>query len=33
MVVDVAFYTENIQALRSLEQLDLNMPEIWEQKR
>ncbi|XP_062866446.1 vacuolar protein sorting-associated protein 54 [Trichomycterus rosablanca] len=33
MVVDVAFYTENIQALRSLERLDLNMPEIWEQKR
>ncbi|KAM9454475.1 vacuolar protein sorting-associated protein 54 isoform 1-T1 [Clarias gariepinus] len=33
MVVDVAFYSENIQALRSLERLDLNMPEIWEQKR
>ncbi|MCI4394003.1 hypothetical protein PGIGA_G00163620 [Pangasianodon gigas] len=33
VVVDVAFYTENIQALRSLERLDLNMPEIWEQKR
>ncbi|KAF4075438.1 hypothetical protein AMELA_G00234400 [Ameiurus melas] len=33
VVVDVAFYTENVQALRSLERLDLNMPEIWEQKR
>ncbi|XP_035390561.1 vacuolar protein sorting-associated protein 54 [Electrophorus electricus] len=33
VVVDVAFYTENVQALRSLEHLDLNMPEIWEQKR
>uniref|UniRef100_A0A3P9HPE1 Vacuolar protein sorting-associated protein 54 n=1 Tax=Oryzias latipes TaxID=8090 RepID=A0A3P9HPE1_ORYLA len=33
VVVDVAFYTENIQALRSLERLDLNMAEIWEQKR
>ncbi|CAN9510702.1 unnamed protein product [Ophioblennius macclurei] len=33
VVVDVAFYTENIQALRSLEQMDLNMAEIWEQKR
>lgn len=32
-MVDVAFYTENVQALRSLERLDLNMPEIWEQKR
>ncbi|XP_068607044.1 vacuolar protein sorting-associated protein 54 [Brachionichthys hirsutus] len=33
VVVDVAFYTENVQALRSLERLDLNMVEIWEQKR
>ncbi|XP_047222150.1 vacuolar protein sorting-associated protein 54 isoform X2 [Girardinichthys multiradiatus] len=33
VVVDVAFYTENIQALKTLEQLDLNMAEIWEQKR
>ncbi|KAI7810562.1 vacuolar protein sorting-associated protein 54 isoform X1 [Triplophysa rosa] len=33
VMVDVAFYTGNVQALRSLEQLDLNMPEIWEQKR
>ncbi|XP_076845410.1 vacuolar protein sorting-associated protein 54 [Brachyhypopomus gauderio] len=33
VVVDVAFYTENIQALHSLEHLDLNMPEVWEQKR
>nr|XP_046231823.1 vacuolar protein sorting-associated protein 54 isoform X2 [Scatophagus argus] len=33
VVVDVAFYSENIQALKSLERLDLNMAEIWEQKR
>ncbi|KAM9314459.1 vacuolar protein sorting-associated protein 54 [Pholidichthys leucotaenia] len=33
MMVDVAFYTENIQALKSLERLNLNMAEIWEQKR
>uniref|UniRef100_A0A1A7Y6A8 Vacuolar protein sorting-associated protein 54 n=1 Tax=Iconisemion striatum TaxID=60296 RepID=A0A1A7Y6A8_9TELE len=33
VVVDVAFYTENIQALKSLERLNLNMAEIWEQKR
>lgn len=33
VVVDVAFYTENLQALKSLERLDLNMAEIWEQKR
>nr|XP_043884791.1 vacuolar protein sorting-associated protein 54 isoform X1 [Solea senegalensis] len=33
VVVDVAFYTENVQVLRSLERLDLNMVEIWEQKR
>ncbi|XP_060951607.1 vacuolar protein sorting-associated protein 54 isoform X2 [Limanda limanda] len=33
VVVDVAFFTENVQALKSLERLDLNMAEIWEQKR
>ncbi|KAM4750604.1 vacuolar protein sorting-associated protein 54 [Anableps anableps] len=33
VVVDVAFYTENILALKSLERLNLNMAEIWEQKR
>lgn len=33
VVVDVAFYTENVQALKSLERLNLNMAEIWEQKR
>lgn len=33
VVVDVAFYTENLQVLKSLEPLDLNMAEIWEQKR
>ncbi|XP_063740649.1 vacuolar protein sorting-associated protein 54 isoform X2 [Eleginops maclovinus] len=33
VVVDVAFYTENVQALKSLDRLDLNMVEIWEQKR
>ncbi|XP_030636024.1 vacuolar protein sorting-associated protein 54 [Chanos chanos] len=33
VVVDVLFYAENVQALRSLERLDLNMTEIWEQKR
>ncbi|XP_059410784.1 vacuolar protein sorting-associated protein 54-like [Carassius carassius] len=33
VMVDVAFYSESVQALRSLEHLDLNMPEIWEQKR
>ncbi|XP_029306514.1 vacuolar protein sorting-associated protein 54 isoform X2 [Cottoperca gobio] len=33
VVVDVAFYTENMQALKSLDRLDLNMGEIWEQKR
>uniref|UniRef100_A0AAQ4Q6R9 Vacuolar protein sorting-associated protein 54 n=1 Tax=Gasterosteus aculeatus aculeatus TaxID=481459 RepID=A0AAQ4Q6R9_GASAC len=31
--VDVAFYTENVQVLKSLDRLDLNMAEIWEQKR
>lgn len=33
VVVDVAFYTENVQALKSLERLDMSMAEIWEQKR
>ncbi|AWP05111.1 putative vacuolar protein sorting-associated protein 54-like [Scophthalmus maximus] len=33
VVVDVAFYSENVLVLRSLERLDLNMAEIWEQKR
>ncbi|XP_031732506.1 vacuolar protein sorting-associated protein 54 isoform X2 [Anarrhichthys ocellatus] len=33
VVVDVAFYTENVQALKNLDRLDLNMAEIWEQKR
>ncbi|XP_070304810.1 vacuolar protein sorting-associated protein 54 [Salvelinus sp. IW2-2015] len=33
VTVDVAFYTENVQSLRALEKLDLNMAEIWEQKR
>uniref|UniRef100_A0A8C8DE13 Vacuolar protein sorting-associated protein 54 n=1 Tax=Oncorhynchus tshawytscha TaxID=74940 RepID=A0A8C8DE13_ONCTS len=33
VTVDVAFYTENVQSLRALEMLDLNMAEIWEQKR
>lgn len=33
VVVDVAFYTENVQVLKSLDRLDLNMAEIWEQKR
>ncbi|XP_015476985.1 vacuolar protein sorting-associated protein 54 isoform X4 [Parus major] len=30
---DVAFYTGNLQALKGLNNLDLNMSEIWEQKR
>ncbi|NXO22303.1 VPS54 protein, partial [Cisticola juncidis] len=30
---DVAFYTGNLQALKGLNDLDLNMAEIWEQKR
>ncbi|XP_075562819.1 vacuolar protein sorting-associated protein 54 isoform X2 [Pelecanus crispus] len=30
---DVAFYTGNLQALKGLNKLDLNMAEIWEQKR
>ncbi|XP_061687207.1 vacuolar protein sorting-associated protein 54 isoform X2 [Syngnathoides biaculeatus] len=33
VVVDVAFYTENVQALKNLEALDLNMAEIWDHKR
>ncbi|XP_061535441.1 vacuolar protein sorting-associated protein 54 isoform X1 [Phycodurus eques] len=33
VVVDVAFYTENVQALKNLEAFDLNMAEIWEHKR
>ncbi|KAI1896904.1 hypothetical protein AGOR_G00099670 [Albula goreensis] len=33
VMVDVAFYTGNVQALKSLEHLDLNMAEIWELKR
>ncbi|XP_061736689.1 vacuolar protein sorting-associated protein 54 isoform X5 [Nerophis ophidion] len=31
--VDVAFYSENMQALKNLERLDLNMADIWEHKR
>ncbi|XP_067900348.1 vacuolar protein sorting-associated protein 54 [Heterodontus francisci] len=30
---DLAFYTGNIQALKDLEHLDINMTEIWEPKR
>ncbi|XP_078261821.1 vacuolar protein sorting-associated protein 54 isoform X2 [Rhinoraja longicauda] len=30
---DLAFYTGNIQALKGLESLDINMAEIWEQRR
>lgn len=33
MTSDVAFYTGNLQALKGLNNLDLNMAEIWEQKR
>ncbi|KAG2467156.1 VPS54 protein, partial [Polypterus senegalus] len=33
VMADVAFYTGNIQALKTLENLDLNMAEIWKQKR
>ncbi|XP_029449520.1 vacuolar protein sorting-associated protein 54 isoform X4 [Rhinatrema bivittatum] len=33
VAADVAFYTGNIQALKGLKNLDLNMAEIWEQKR
>ncbi|KAJ8394189.1 hypothetical protein AAFF_G00049940 [Aldrovandia affinis] len=33
VMVDVAFYTGNVHALKSLGELDLNMAEVWEQKR
>ncbi|KAM8785124.1 vacuolar protein sorting-associated protein 54 isoform 4-T6 [Rhynchonycteris naso] len=33
VTADVAFYTGNLQALKGLRDLDLNMAEIWEQKR
>lgn len=33
VAADLAFYTGNVQALKSLKDLDLNMGEIWEQKR
>ncbi|NWI10772.1 VPS54 protein, partial [Crypturellus soui] len=33
VTADVAFYTGNLQALKGLNDLDLNMVEIWEQKR
>ncbi|MEE6474599.1 hypothetical protein FKM82_010437 [Ascaphus truei] len=33
VAADVAFYTGNVQALKGLKELDLNMGEIWEQKR
>uniref|UniRef100_A0A8C9JA53 Vacuolar protein sorting-associated protein 54 n=1 Tax=Panthera tigris altaica TaxID=74533 RepID=A0A8C9JA53_PANTA len=33
VTADVAFYTGNLQALKGLKDLDLNMSEIWEQKR
>ncbi|XP_062427417.1 vacuolar protein sorting-associated protein 54 [Rhea pennata] len=33
VMADVAFYTGNLQALKGLNNLDLNMAEIWEQKR
>ncbi|XP_069810965.1 vacuolar protein sorting-associated protein 54 [Dendropsophus ebraccatus] len=33
VAADIAFYTGNVQALKSLKDLDLNMGEIWEQKR
>ncbi|XP_071596263.1 vacuolar protein sorting-associated protein 54 isoform X5 [Heliangelus exortis] len=33
VTTDVAFYTGNLQALKGLNNLDLNMAEIWEQKR
>ncbi|XP_015284735.1 PREDICTED: vacuolar protein sorting-associated protein 54 [Gekko japonicus] len=33
VTADVAFYTGNLQALKGLQTLDLNMGEIWEQKR
>ncbi|KAM3931499.1 vacuolar protein sorting-associated protein 54 [Leptodactylus fuscus] len=33
VAADIAFYTGNVQALKGLKDLDLNMGEIWEQKR
>ncbi|XP_075059999.1 vacuolar protein sorting-associated protein 54 isoform X2 [Mixophyes fleayi] len=33
VAADVAFYTGNVQVLKGLKDLDLNMGEIWEQKR
>ncbi|NWY06138.1 VPS54 protein, partial [Nothoprocta ornata] len=33
VMADVDFYTGNLQALKGLNSLDLNMAEIWEQKR
>ncbi|XP_078505557.1 vacuolar protein sorting-associated protein 54 isoform X2 [Lissotriton helveticus] len=33
VAADVAFYTGHVQGLKSLNYLDLNMAEIWEQKR
>ncbi|XP_054830999.1 vacuolar protein sorting-associated protein 54 [Eublepharis macularius] len=33
VTADVAFYTGNLQGLKGLQTLDLNMAEIWEQKR
>ncbi|XP_069464288.1 vacuolar protein sorting-associated protein 54 isoform X2 [Ambystoma mexicanum] len=33
VAADVAFYTGNVQGLKGLNNLDLNMTEIWEQKR
>ncbi|KAE8601034.1 hypothetical protein XENTR_v10013506 [Xenopus tropicalis] len=33
VAADIAFYTENVQALKGLKDLDLSLAEIWEQKR
>ncbi|XP_018411152.1 PREDICTED: vacuolar protein sorting-associated protein 54 isoform X2 [Nanorana parkeri] len=33
VAADIAFYTGNVQALKGLKDLDLNMGDIWEQKR
>ncbi|XP_073409859.1 vacuolar protein sorting-associated protein 54 [Dendrobates tinctorius] len=33
VAADIAFYTGNVQALKGLKDLDLNLSEIWEQKR
>ncbi|CAL8329389.1 unnamed protein product [Lota lota] len=33
VMVDVAFYTENLLSLRTLESMDLTMADIWEHKR